>query len=160
MAFREYKDEDKNLLLKFINKLEEYVKPLDPIKRVLNLPGYSELALKETLEDIEKNNRKIWFALDGSKVVGFIAGVVRNQTEINRLEIGPHKVGEVADLYLDEEYRNKGIGTEMLKIAEEYFKSMECDGIWLSVFYPNENAHNFYKKLGFTDREVGMLKQL
>lgn len=78
----------------------------------------------------------------------------------NKLEIGPHKLGEVLKIYLDEEYRRKGIGKTMLQMMEKYFKEKGCNSMWISVFAPNENAHNMYKKFGFMDREIGMLKQI
>ena len=48
----------------------------------------------------------------------------------------------------------------MLQMMEKYFKEKGCNSMWISVFAPNENAHNMYKKFGFVDREIGMLKQI
>lgn len=160
ITFRDYKDEDRGTLVDLTNKLEEYVKPLDPLHRVKNLSGFSEMSLQETLENVKKYQGKITFAEDNGKVVGVIIGVIWEQSEKNKLEIGQHTVGEVLDLYLEEAYRGKGLGKAMLQMMEDYFKSKGCDSMWIEVFSPNENAHNVYKKYGFVDREVGMLKQL
>jgi ribosomal protein S18 acetylase RimI-like enzyme len=160
IILRDYREEDRDALLELVNKLEEYVKPLDPLKRVKNLPGFTEASLHETLENVEKYQGKITFAEESGKIIGMIIGVIWEQSEKNKLEIGPHTVGEVVDLYIEEVYRGKGLGKKMLKMMEDYFISKGCDSMWIEVFTPNENAHNVYKKYGFVDREIGMLKQL
>jgi len=160
ITFREYTDADYDLLLTLSNKLEEYAKSLDPLKRVQNNPGFAELSWKETLENVEKYQGKIWIAQDGDTIAGYVVGVIWNQSEQNKLEIGEHKLGEVIDLYLEESYRRKGLGTQMLEMMEKYFKDNGCDSMWISVFSPNIAAHNAYRKFGFVDREVGMLKNI
>lgn len=160
ITFREYTDADRDLLLDLSNKLEDYAKSIDPLQRIKNNPGFAELSLQETLDNVKKYNGKIWIAQDGDTVAGYVVGVIWNQSEQNKLEIGPHKLGEVIDLYLEEAYRGKGLGSQLLEKAEAYFKDSGCDSMWVSLFAPNENAHKLYKKFGFVDREVGMLKQI
>ncbi len=99
-------------------------------------------------------------AEDGGKAIGYIAGVIREQSEINKLEIGSHVLGEVTDLFIEEGYRNQGLGTKMLSKMEEYFKEKGCDSMWISVFAPNEIAQVAYKKFGFVPRQIGMLKNI
>lgn len=160
ITFKEYKEKDRGLLLKLTNKLEEHVKVIDPIGRIQNLPGFVNVYLKDVLENVKKYQGKIWLAVDEGKVIGFVIGAIWEQSEKSKLEIGPHKFGEVIDIYLEEDYRRKGIGKIMLQMMEKYFKEKGCDSMWILVFAPNENAHNMYKKFGFVDREIGMLKQI
>lgn len=160
ITFREYTEEDKPLLLKLSNNLEDYAKRIDPLQRIVNSPGFAEFSLQETLDNVAKYNGKIWIAEEDGKTAGYIVGVIWKQSEENKLEIGPHTLGEVIDLYLIEEYRGKGLGTLMLEKMENYFKDNGCDSMWVSVFAPNEKARNLYKKFGFVDREIGMLKNI
>jgi len=160
ISFREYEEKDKELLLNFVNRLEEYIKTVDPIKRFINLPGFAEIELEETFENIKKNKGKILFVRKGTKEIGYIIGIIWKQSKKNQLEVGRHKLGEVVDIYLEEGYRNQGIGDKMLKTRENYFKKEGCNSMWVSVFFPNNNAHNFYKRFGFVDREIGMLKEI
>ena len=51
---------------------------------------------------------------------------------------------EIAELYLEEEYRNKGIGT---KIINNIIK--ENDILYLWVYKLNKKAISLYKRLGF-----------
>ena len=160
IGFREYEEKDKNTLLGFVNKLEEFVKDIDPMRRVKNLPGFSDLSLDELLENVKKHHGKILFAEENGKAIGCVVGVIWEQTKKNKLEIGPHKIGEVFILYLEKSYRGKGLGKKLYQEIVKYFKENECDSVWLSVFAPNTHAHNLYKKLGFVEREIAMLKEI
>lgn len=158
VTFREYTDSDKQQLVELEKRFGLFIKPLDSLHRIQQLPGFHERLVEDTLEDLGKYQGNIWFALVGNTVVGCIVGIIWEQSELNRLEIGEHVLGEVKFLYLDEKYRGQGIGTKLLTMMETYFKGKGCDSMWVSVFAPNENAHTVYKKFGFTDREIGMLK--
>lgn len=160
ITYKDYSQADSELLKSLSRELESYIKNIDPIRRIKNLPGFSELSIQETLESVRRYNGKIWFALHKDEVVGFVIGVIWEQSEKNKLEIGPHILGEVLDLYVKETYRRNGIGKQMLQKMEDYFKSQNCDSMWVSVFAPNENAHALYRTFGFQDREIGMLKEI
>ena len=160
ITYREYTKNDYKTLLDLTDRLAIYAKSIDPIKRVQNLPGFAEADLLDTLSDLEKNEGRILLAESEGKAIGYITGIIWKQPERVRLEIGLHKTGEVMDLYVDEEYRGLGVGKKLMQEAEEYFKKSGCDSMWLQVFEPNKNAHEVYKKYGFVDREIGMLKQL
>ncbi|MFA9289367.1 MAG: GNAT family N-acetyltransferase [Weeksellaceae bacterium] len=160
ITYREYTASDNDLLLSLTTKLDQYVKTLDPLKRIQLRPGFSELSLQDTLKDVRDHNGKIWFAVDSERLVGYIAGVIGDQSQKNKLEIGEHKLGEVLEIYLEEEYRSQGIGKTMLQMMEDYFKSHGCDSIWIDLFIHNTQALNAYRKFGFADRNVGMLKEI
>lgn len=55
------------------------------------------------------------------------------------------------DIWIGEEqYLNKGHGTEMMKLAiERCFSSPEVDGIFIDPLKSNTKAHRFYERLGF-----------
>lgn len=161
ITFREYTDADKDLLQSFIEKLQDYVVTTDPIQRIRRLPGFGPVAVERTLKSFHNNHGKIYFAVDNGREIGYVFGFLFDkQSEENLLEVVPTKVGQVDDLYIDEEYRGQGIGKMLLQKIEEYFKDQGCDSVWMEVFASNTNAHNAYLKLGYMDREIGMLKKL
>ena len=58
--------------------------------------------------------------------------------------------GELDDLYVLPDFRNQGIGSEILsKCAQE-----SKQPLWLYVFSRNTGAISFYKRFGFTIREM------
>jgi ribosomal protein S18 acetylase RimI-like enzyme len=160
IQIREYEEKDKTILLDFVNKLEEYQKGIDPIARVKNLDGFAEKYLEQTFTNLDKYSGKIFLAEVDSVIAGFISGVIFDQSEIDKLEVGGHKQGEILKIYITEEYRGKGLGKLMISKMEDFFKENGCDSVWIEVSSYNTNAHSTYEKLGFIDREVGMLKEI
>lgn len=106
VTFRKYTDADKQQLIELEKRFGLFIKPLDPLHRVQQLPGFHERLVEDTLKDLHKYQGDIWFALDGVTVVGCIVGIIWEQSELNRLEIGEHVLGEVKFLYLDKKYRD------------------------------------------------------
>ncbi len=62
----------------------------------------------------------------------------------------------IANIAVREKFRRKGIGNELLKVAEETAKSENCCFISLEVRVGNEKAIALYKKRGYN--EVGQRK--
>ena len=61
-------------------------------------------------------------------------------------------------IYLDDfsvtaKCRDKGIGTKLIRLAEDYSESMGIPAIVLHVEKTNERAHQLYRKLGYRDNE-------
>jgi GNAT superfamily N-acetyltransferase len=50
-------------------------------------------------------------------------------------------------VFVPEQARSKGVGSEMLAKAEAYARAKNCVGIWLDTF--SFQAPNFYPKFGF-----------
>ena len=69
------------------------------------------------------------------------------------------------DLSVTEKYRDKGIGTKLISLAEDYSKDIGVSAIVFHVEKTNENAHRLYRKLGYMDNEdqgnrMRMVKEL
>ena len=69
------------------------------------------------------------------------------------------------DLSVTEKYRDKGIGTKLISLAEDYSKDIGVSAIVLHVEKTNVNAHKLYRKLGYMDNEdqenrMRMVKEL
>lgn len=161
ITFREYTESDQALVQEFIFKLQDYIVNTDPIHRIKNNPGLSELGLKNVLEKIQTNQGKVYFALSGQNVIGYIFGFVCDkQSDKDQLEVEPSQVGQIEDIFIDESFRGQGVGKALMAKMEDYLHSQNCDSIWLEVFAPNQNAHSAYIKLGYQDRQIGMLKKL
>ncbi|HIT70700.1 MAG TPA: GNAT family N-acetyltransferase [Candidatus Scatovivens faecipullorum] len=76
-----------------------------------------------------------FIAKDNNKIVGIITGH------------SYYKEVYISDLIILKNYRNKKIGTKLVKKVEEYFKDKEFENINLTTY--NFQAPEFYKKLGF-----------
>ena len=77
-----------------------------------------------------------FIAKEDRKIVGIITGH------------SYYKEVHIEDLIVLEEYRNKHIGSMLVKEVEEYFKNKEFENINLTTY--GFQAPEFYKKCGFT----------
>ncbi|MGC5325737.1 GNAT family N-acetyltransferase [Brevibacillus sp. SYSU BS000544] len=60
------------------------------------------------------------------------------------------KYGEISSIVVDQEARRKGVGRQLMEYADHLAKEQGCIGTWLvSGFGREEEAHQFYKDLGF-----------
>ena len=63
-------------------------------------------------------------------------------------------------LYVEKEYRNKGIGNSLLKEAISRIKNMNVKYVDINVMYNNIIAKHIYEKLGFVGYEIRMRKSI
>jgi GNAT superfamily N-acetyltransferase len=78
-------------------------------------------------------------------IIGVLAFRIRENIEENT------RFGEISALVVDSESRKKGIGKKLMEYAEQLAHENGCIGTWLvSGFGREEQAHPFYKELGYT----------
>lgn len=83
------------------------------------------------------------FAYDGEKVVGMVGAFWEDKSVLR------HKA-EVFGVYLNPEYREKGIGKRLLEaVLIEIKKNVQFTKIVLGVNASNSSALNLYESLGF-----------
>ena len=63
-------------------------------------------------------------------------------------------------LYVEKEYRKKGIGNSLLKDAISRIKNMNVKYVDINVMYNNIIAKHIYEKLGFVGYEIKMRKSI
>lgn len=81
----------------------------------------------------------LFIAKEGNGVVGVLqAGIAPN-----------NQYGFISDLHVLEDYRNYGIGKNLLKNCMEWFNQNNVSEIGLEVAGGNKKALSFYKKNGF-----------
>lgn len=119
------KDENKDLLIQYkLKNISEYAYNLSD-EEITKINNYVKLNIPKQI----KNYKLI--TID-SKIIGCLL-------------VEKHLDGVLLDeIYLDEEYRNKGIGTSIIKSIID-----DNDIIYLWVYKANQAAFNLYIKLGF-----------
>ena len=63
-------------------------------------------------------------------------------------------------LYVEKEYRNKGIGNSLLKDAISRIKNMNVKYVDINVMYNNIIAKHMYEKLGCVGYEIKMRRSI
>lgn len=59
--------------------------------------------------------------------------------------------GLLSDLFIDEDFRRQGFGSELVKRVLEEAKSKNCHKLILTSRYSRPHVHNMYLSLGFSD---------
>jgi len=113
-----------------------------------------QLGYPTTVEEVEdrvkyllnKKDHQIFVAEYNDKIIGFIS--------FERYDILYYPSGlNITGLVVDKNYRNKGIGKLLLKIAEKY--AIENSLIFLRANSGSQrlDAHQFYRKNGFSNEK-------
>ena len=82
--------------------------------------------------------------MDNDAIVAFLSIEVHHEDE---------EYIYLDDLSVTRAYRNKGIGTSLIKRAEEYAKKIGIYNICLHVEKTNVSAFSLYKRLGYIIKE-------
>lgn len=119
------------------DKLVEMYLTFSPDNRCLGLPPTTRGAIENWIDFLVENGFNIVAEHDG-RVIGHLA-------------IVPTKDGKKVDLtiFVHQDYQNRGIGQEMLKLIIDYCKKIGLEGIMLVTERTNAKAVHVYKKLGF-----------
>lgn len=105
-------------------------------------------------EMMKRGNYQIFVACDDGKVVGYIGCV-------NYLAFELENEGmKIIALAVSKEYRRKGIGTSLLKTAEQWAKENNIEVILLNSGLPREDAHTFYESQGYFKKSYGFIKKI
>lgn len=160
ISFKAYKKEDFEDLKRCMEKLQDFLARIDPLKRLRRAPNYGKKYTKKLVNKISKQNGLIILAHDKEKIVGCIAGFIEKQSKGDFLECVPTKPGRVLELFVLDSHRGFGVGKKLMKSMEDYFKKKKCTAVRVEVFSPNEKAHEFYKRLNYNDRTTDMIKVL
>jgi ribosomal protein S18 acetylase RimI-like enzyme len=127
-----------------LDNLMELYKQLDPKNQY-----YDKIQAVDVWNEILKNDSIRYFiAEDNGNIVGtcFII-IILNITK------GVRPFGIIENVVVDEKYRKKGIGNNIMNLAIEYARSKNCYKVQLMSNSRRIEAHSFYEKLGFNGTE-------
>jgi RimJ/RimL family protein N-acetyltransferase len=66
----------------------------------------------------------------------------------------------IADILIYEQFRGRGYGKQAMLLAEDHGRDLGATRIGLHVFGHNTAAHALYKKLGYKETSIQMVKDL
>lgn len=123
-----------NLLTKLINDEKKYN---DNLKE--------DYIVKDYFKNIYHKENRVLLIAKEEKIIGYT--YVKIITDDN----GPtlYREALIDGLYVEEEYRNKGIGTKLIEEAIEWCKNNDVKCISLHAINKNIAAKRLYDKLGF-----------
>ena len=160
MKIIEYEDKYLEPMKDLLVELEEYIVSIDEDHLDQLHPEYRDKMVLVDLEEAKKNQGKCYIAIEKGEVLGLIIGIIPSYSEYDYLDYKCPKRGVITELIVSSKIRNKGIGQQLIKKMEEYFKSLECEYVLVDVFGYNDNALKFYFKQGYHARMLTTIKKL
>ena len=152
IRIRLFNQDDKTFILSLIKRLSEFDLPEWRSLHEINTMN------RKKLENAIRNPRPesaIYVAEDeNGKSVGFI----HLETEIDYFT--GEKLGYIAAIAVDKAFEGKGIGKSLLQTAEEWTRQRGYKLMWLYVFSGNTRAKALYKKLGYGEEVVKLVKRI
>jgi aminoglycoside 6'-N-acetyltransferase I len=115
-------------------------------------PEYSVAEMKETLSNILQSPREAQFLVrdnDGS-AIAFINLSLRYEYVP---EATQSPVAYVEGIYVKQEYRKQGVGTELIRYAEQWALEQGCIELASDALVENTASHEFHAKAGFREAE-------
>ena len=94
-------------------------------------------------------------AEDGGQPVGFAVGALSVTPDY----LGNRKVGVVTHIFVRPEFREQKIATELLSKLEQWFKEKKVHSIELQVLAENDDAIDFWKRMGY-ENELYQFRKL
>lgn len=153
----DYDDKYRDDVVRLLNELQEYIVSIDKEKYNVVDSSYGSVYIDEVLEEVDKNNGCIYLYELNGIIVGMIVGIINNDV-IDNYDFKAPKRGRVIELIVSNNVRSKGIGNILIDKMEDYFKSVGCGAVLISVFGYNDRAINFYKKNKYHNRLIDMIK--
>jgi ribosomal protein S18 acetylase RimI-like enzyme len=120
-------------------------KALVNLSKQLGYETTEELLLKRFYE-LEKRSQEVYIAEEEDTVVGYISF-----EPYYTLYVNPGI--NITALVVDQNYQKKGIGKQLVKIAEEYTIKHGYSFLRANSSSSRTEAHKFYRKMGFDNEK-------
>jgi len=145
-------DFDELFELKLESRVEarQFNKKLVPINEVADR---YKLYLKK---DLSSEWRAVFIAVEYGKIIGMALGKIFRSMHI----LGHERTGYISNVYVKKGFRNKGLGEKLADTLIDWFKSKDATALTLEVYGSNKAALDFYRKLGFKDHSVKMVRDI
>lgn len=121
------------------------------------IENWSQLgAVKDYFSNLIEN-QFVYLAEVENKVIGYIIGTIFPEDSITNYK---GKSAEIDNIYIDEDYRNSGIGTKFEELFVNWCKKNNVKRIFTTTEISNKIAIDFYKKNGFKEKSTILTKKL
>jgi PhnO protein len=105
------------------------------------------------LQNIGKENHHYLIALVNDEAVGYLS--CHGQLLLHHMGMAY----EIQELYVDKNWRSKGIGKQLLNALETILAKKPYDILELTSRLHRKDAHRFYEKHGFTNTHLKFTKK-
>ena len=141
MVYRDVKDDDASALDDLLTKLIEDETKYDP--------SVEKIKVKDFYINYTKDESKHFIVVEDKNNIVAYTYLIKEDDNL-----------KVDALYVSEDYRNKGIATNILKLVIDYAKDNNFKSVSISVLENNINAKNLYLKFFKVYKKDGIKEYL
>lgn len=104
-----------------------------------------KIDIQEYIDDKQKVALVACLENDTDKMVGFILGDIWQRKS---LILKDRRIANIADIVVDKNYQNQGIGKQLFNAFEKEMKALNADEVWVEIYDFNKRAIDFYQSCG------------
>lgn len=147
------------IIRKAVLKDLEFIKKLNHQQFVYELEFEKDLNLKWSYQEGDLYFRDKISGQDGvcfvaeldGKIIGCLAGGIREgESWLNLVR------SEVENIFVDEEFRRKGVGRKLIQAFIEWSKDQKVNRVVINSFWKSSEAIKFYKKMGLVPYDMSL----
>ena len=154
-TIRLYQPVDRPQVEACLFELQEFEQRFDKF----TLPARETIAMymTELLELCERHNGRIYVAEHEGIVVGMVSAYLKHEDDVLT---SLNDYVYVSDIVLLPDHRGQRLGSTLLELIEAYAREVGYALMVIGALAPNDAALRTYRKFGFRDREVTLVKEL
>jgi diamine N-acetyltransferase len=138
-----------------IKNIPEILKMMQAFNALDNYPFDPDLRKKNLLQFIiSKELGRLWMIFDGTSVIGYVVLTFGFSFEFKGRD------AFVDELFLQENYRSKGIGSQAIDFVLRQTKSLGVKAVHLEAEKHNEKGNRLYTKKGFKEHNRLLMTKL
>ena len=149
-------DRDSPLLHQVESLFAEFYADLHSKALSLPLQANGAAQWRRSIERSLGKLNQVVVAVEDGRAVGFAQGVVR----IGPSYLGSAKLGVVSHLYVQPDVQGRRVGASMVAELEDWFRTVNVEECELHAIWTNDQARDFWKKMGYAEKLVDMRKRL
>ncbi|MDD5181658.1 MAG: GNAT family N-acetyltransferase [Candidatus Nanoarchaeia archaeon] len=157
MIIRKATQKDAKAIVNLMNDLVKHHSSFNDVYYDTNelAKNWKTIYLKKVKTKIRSKKTIVLVAEENGKVVGYVDGSLKPRFLFNK-----NLTLDIDNISIAEGYRGKGIGTKLMKAIFKIGKKRKAFCAWLGVRAQNKKGRKFYKKLGFKDSMINVVKKL
>lgn len=160
LVIRDYRPSDRAHLARCLDAMQDHMVSLDPWHRLVRTSDHSAKFLPIFLRRVRKDHGFILVSEADGVPSGIAVAWTHRVTGADRTVELPTRSGFVGLLSVLPPWRNRGIGTKLLRESERRFLEAGCDQITLGVLPYNRKAFRLYEREGFEARAMFLGKRI
>jgi len=153
IAIRPYDNADFNALKRLFLEMQVHEQQFDS-DRAEPTDALAARYIAQLLRDVEERQGIILVAVDGTRVCGFAGGFMEEDLA------NQHPFFLIAELSVAAAYRSQGIGSTLVRAMEDFARMHGFKRAGIGVLVGNDRVHDLYKRLGYRDYAVELMKEL